>query len=116
MCALQCRLNDNSLYFLGFPDFPLGLHQNASLNTESSAAIQWRAPLYTGGDEISVMSFIVRVNGRTISVKNSGSDMFTHTITELQYNTDYNVKVTTNNSCGRESNPGTVSVRIDARG
>lgn len=78
--------------------------------------IQWRAPLVTEGDEISVISFIVRVDGRTISVNNSGSEMFTHNITLLQYNTDYNVTVTTNNSCGRESDPVSVSVRIDARG
>lgn len=100
--------------FLGFPDSPLNLSHNPSLNTKSSALIQWKSPLYRGGDGISV-NFSVLANGETTLV-NSGSDVVTYNITGLQYNVDYSVEVTAINSCGLESDPATVHVNIDARG
>ena len=82
-----------------------------------SVAIQWQAPLYTGGGEdISVTKYNVTANGRTTVVMKDVSDIFNLTITGLDYNTDYDVKVTAINSCGLGSKPSTVLVNIGAQG
>ena len=47
--------------------------------------------------------------------QNVSGNMFTRTITGLEYNTDYEVEVTAINSCGIPSQPATTTVFIDAR-
>ena len=71
---------------------------------------QWQSPLYTGGP---IIRYTVTANGHTESVS---GDVFTYTITGLDFNTDYNVEVTAVNSCGLESEPANVTVNIEARG
>ena len=71
--------------------------------------IQWQSPLYTGGP---IIRYTVTVNGQTESVS---GDVFTYTITGLDFNTDYSVEVTAV-SCGLESEPANVTVNIQARG
>ena len=96
------------------PDPPQQLEHDVSANTESSAVIQWQSPLYTGGDDISIMKYnIVTDNGQPKTVD---GNVFTYTITGLRFNTDHIVEVTAVNSCGLESEPAIVTVNIEARG
>jgi hypothetical protein len=93
----------------GNPSPPHKLHHNTLANTESSAVIQWQSPLYTGGP---VINYTVTANGQTESVS---GDVFTYTITGLDFNTDHIVEVTAVNSCGLKSEPAIVTVNIEAR-
>ena len=97
------------------PEPPLNLVQNSSANTESSVVVQWQAPEETGGVSISTYTVTVDVDGMMVSQNISGN-MLTHTISGLEYNTDYDVEVTAINSCGIPSQPATTTVFIDARG
>ena len=82
-----------------------------------SALIWWQTPLYTGGNGVSIENYEVAVNGQTTTVINDDSGtIITHTITAIQYNTDYSVQVTAINTCGQESEPATVIISIKARG
>ena len=95
----------------------MNLSQIVLNTTKLSVAIQWQAPLYTGGGEdISVTKYNVTANGRTTVVMKDGSDIFNLTITGLDYNTDYDVSVTAINSCGLGSNPSTVLVNVETQG
>ena len=76
--------------------------------------VQWQAPEETGGVSISTYTVTVDVDGRIMSQNVSGN-MLTHTISGLEYNTDYEVEVTAINSCGIPSQPATTTVFIDAR-
>jgi hypothetical protein len=97
----------------GIPDPPQQLEHNVSANTESSAVIQWQSPNNTGGNNISIINYImVTDNGQTASVS---GDVFTYTITGLDFNTDHIVEVTAVNSCGLKSEPAIVTVNIEAR-
>ena len=62
------------------------------------------------------MEYEVTANGESTLVSADGSDLLNHTITGLDYNTDYDVSVTALNSCGLDSVPATVVVNIEARG
>ena len=95
----------------GNPSPPHELHHNTLANTESSAVIQWQSPLYTGGPIIRY-----RINASTGQTESVSGDVFTYTITGLDFNTDYSVEVTAVNSCGLESEPANVTVNIEARG
>ena len=75
----------------------------------------WQAPEETRGVSISTYTVTVDVDGMMVSENFSGN-MFTHTITGLEYNTDYDVEVTTINSCGIPSQPATTTVFINASG
>ena len=94
---------------------PVGLVQNDAANTESSVVVQWQAPLETGGVSISTYTVTVEREGMMVSQNVSGN-MLTHTITGLEYNTDYEVEVTAVNSCGIPSQPATTIVSINANG
>ena len=77
--------------------------------------MQWESPLETGGVSISTYTVTVEREGMMVSQNVSGN-MLTHNIPGLEYNTDYEVEVTTINSCGIPSQPATTTVSIDARG
>ena len=77
--------------------------------------MQWQAPLETGGVSISTYTVTVDVDGMMVSENFSGN-MLTHTISGLDYNTDYDVAVTAINSCGIPSQPATTTVFINASG
>ena len=94
---------------------PVNLVQNDAANTESSVVVQWQAPEETGGVSISRYTVTVDVDGSIMSQNISGN-MFTLPIFGLEYNTSYDVEVTTINSCGIRSQPATTTVFIDARG
>ena len=76
--------------------------------------VQWQAPEETGGVHISTYTVTVEREGMMVSQNVSGY-MFTHTISGLEYNTEYEVEVTAINSCGIPSQPATTTVFIDAR-
>ena len=99
------------------PEPPLGLVQISSASTESSVVVQWQAPEETGGVSISTYTVTIKREGMMVSesVTDDGSNLFTHTISGLEYNTDYDVEVTAINSCGILSQPATTTVFIDAR-
>ena len=60
--------------------------------------------------------YTVTVDGNsTESVTDDGRDVFTHTISGLEYNTSYDVEVTAINSCDIQSQPATTTVFIYAR-
>ena len=77
--------------------------------------VQWQAPEETGGFSISTYTVTVEREGMMVSQNVSGN-MLTHNISGLEYNTDYDVEVTTINSCGIPSQPATTTVFIDASG
>ena len=90
------------------PGSPLNLHQISSANTESSVVVQWKSPLETGASGVYISEYTVTVDGNsTESVTDDGRDMFTHTISGLDYNTSYDVEVTAINSCDIQSQPAT---------
>ena len=93
---------------------PVNLVQNDATNTESSVVVQWQAPEETGGVSISTYTVTVEREGMMVSQNVSGN-MLTHNISGLEYNTEYEVEVTTINSCGIPSQPATTTVFIDAR-
>ena len=102
---------------LADPSGPLNLHQNSSANTESSVVVQWESPLETGGSEI--LYYRVKVDSRSTieNVTDDGRDVYTHTISGLDYNTEhYVVSVTAINSCGLSSLRFDIVVFIEARG
>ena len=105
--------NALSIIITGAPDFPTALLHNVSANTESSAVIQWQPPLYTGGRGISIINYMVTASDQTTLVH---GDMLTYTVTGLDVNTDFIVKVTAVNSCAQESIAATVTVNIEAKG
>ena len=111
----QVLLIPGTVSILLAPSQPVNLVQNDAANTESSAVVQWQAPEETGGVSISTYTVTVDVDGSIMSQNISGN-MFTHTIFGLDYNTEYDVEVTTINSCGIRSQPTTTTVFIDARG
>jgi hypothetical protein len=107
------EMNMTNVTVSGIPDPPQQLEHNVSANTESSAVIQWQSPNNTGGNNISIINYImVTDNGQTASVS---GDVFTYTITGLDFNTDHIVEVTAVNSCGLKSEPAIVTVNIVAR-
>ena len=90
------------------PGSPLNLHQISSANTESSVVVQWESPLVTGDSGVYISEYTVTVDGNsTESVTDDGRDVFTHTISGLEYNTSYDVEVTAINSCDIQSQPAT---------
>ena len=90
------------------PGSPLNLHQNSSANTESSVVVQWESPEETGASGVYISENTVTVDGNSIeSVTDDGRDVFTHTISGLEYNTPYDVEVTAINSCDIQSQPAT---------
>ena len=111
----QVLLIPVTVFILLAPFQPVNLVQNDAANTESSVVVQWQAPLETGGVSISTYTVTVDVDGRIVS-QNITSDMFTLPIFGLEYNTEYDVGVTTINSCGIRSQPATTTVFIDASG
>ena len=79
--------------------------------------VQWESPVLTGGTGVSITRYTVTVDGQMFqTVSHDGREIFTTNITELDYNTRYNVAVTTTNSCGFSSSPTNTSVFIEARG
>ena len=88
------------------PSPPLNLSSTA--NTESSVVVQWESPLETGDSGVYISEYTVTVDGNsTESVTDDGRDVFTHTISGLEYNTPYGVEVTAINSCDIQSQPAT---------
>ena len=100
---------------LGDPGPPFDLTHDMSANTVSSAVIRWNPPSTTGGDGISITGYRIMSSDNGLNLNEIVNDT-TYTITGLQYNTDYSVEVTAINSCGRESEPDSVVVNIEARG
>ena len=100
------------------PGSPLNLHQISSASTESSVVVQWESPLETGASGVYISEYTVTVDGNSIeSVTDDGRDVFTHTISGLEYNTEYYVvSVTAINSCGLSSLRFYIVVFIEARG
>jgi hypothetical protein len=98
------------------PGPPVNLDQNVSANTETSADIYWQSPVSTGGPGVTISRYNVSVDGgEPEPVGDDGSDVITHTLSGLTYNTSYSVAVTTINSCGISSPPANASVSIEAR-
>jgi hypothetical protein len=98
------------------PGPPVNLDQNVSANTETSADIYWQSPVSTGGPGVTISRYNVSVDGgEPEPVGDDGSDVITHTLSGLTYNTRYSVAVTANNSCGLSSPPANASVFIEAR-
>ena len=94
-----------------------------SSNTEDSAEIQWQRPVVTEGSEIFISSYTVNVSdeagGQVMSESvpdDDGDGTFSHTISGLDYNTNYTVEVTTTNSCGDTSDPVSIYVFIEPSG
>jgi hypothetical protein len=97
------------------PTPPGNLSQNSSANTGTSTEIYWQSPESTGGQGVSISGYTVRVDGREPETVTVGSEVFTRTLSGLDYNTRYSVAVTANNSCGLSSPPANASVFIEAR-
>ena len=90
------------------PGSPLNMHQISSASTESSVVVQWESPLETGASGVYISEYTVTVDGNSIeSVTDDGRDVYTHTISGLEYNTSYDVEVTAINSCDIRSQPAT---------
>ena len=109
----------NALSCTDQPGPPVNLSPIVSAITESSAVVQWERPEETGGSGISISSYTVTVSGGQImpeSVSDDGrqNSPFSHTISGLDYETDYTVRVVAINSCGDTSQPATIDVFIDA--
>ena len=95
------------------PTSPTNLRQDTSANTESSTVIQWSAPVFNGGNGMTIVSYAVSVNGQAESVNGGDS---TYTITGLEYNTNYSVEVVAVNSCGLQSEPASITVYLEEKG
>ena len=79
--------------------------------------VEWQSLSFTGGSGISITSYTVTVDGDVSgTVSDDGNGLYTHTITGLDYNTDYSVEVVAVNECGPPSQPATITVSIEARG
>ena len=100
---------------VGDPGTPLDLIHDMSGNTVSSVVIRWDRPSTTGGDGISITGYRIMSSDNGLNLNEIVNDI-TYTITGLQYNTNYSVKVTAINSCGQKSGPASVVVNIEARG
>jgi hypothetical protein len=96
------------------PTPPGNLSQNSSANTGTSTEIYWQSPESTGGQGVSISGYTVRVDGREPETVTVGSEVFTRTLSGLDYNTRYSVAVTAINSCDFSSPPVTASVFIEA--
>ena len=101
---------------IGNPSPPLDLAHDTSANTVSSAVITWDPPSTTGGgDGISITGYGIMSSDNGLDL-NKRVDDTTYIITDLEYNTNYSVEVTSINSCDQESEPANVVVNIEARG
>ena len=79
--------------------------------------VQWESPLETGASGVYISEYTVTVDGNsTESVTDDGRDVFTHTISGLEYNREYEVNVTAIDSCGLSSRSVSTYVFIEARG
>ena len=86
-------------------------------NTETSAVIRWNTHSNTGGNGISISQYGIMSSDSGLSLNTTVSDdMLYYNITEINYNTNYNVNVTAINSCDLKSEPANVLVNIEARG
>ena len=92
------------------PTAPSGLEQVPSANTLTSATFSWQEPTDTGG--IGIVDYTVNTN--TGSPVNTPT--LSHTLTGLEFETNYTVSVTATNECGLESAPSDLLVRIPAAG
>ena len=95
------------------PDPPLDLFYDTLAGMESSAVVQWRSPVLTGGSGVSITRYTVTVDGQMLqTVSHCDRDIFAIVVSELDYNTTYGVAVTAINSCGLSSSPATTNISI----
>ena len=87
----------------GTPDPPSDLDYNDSVVILMSVDLQWTRPSYTGG--VQIANYIVRANERTWTVKNERERV--QYFPGLVYG---EVKVSTTNVCGQESQPATINI------
>ena len=95
------------------PDPPLNLTYDTLASTETSAVVQWKSPVMTGGSGASITKYSATVDGQmSQTISRDDRDIFSIIVTELDYNTRYSVAVTTINSCGLSSFPATTNISI----
>ena len=95
--------------FVDSPVAPSSLYQVPSSNTLTSATFTWQEPTDTGGGGIVHFTVYTSVGS---PVNNS---TLSHTLTDLEVETNYTVSVTATNECGLESAPSDdLIIRIPA--
>ena len=101
----------------GAPSQPRNIRQSTP-NNSPSTTIEWEAPVFTGGDGVTIESYRITIPAVSgYSEEESGT---AHTITadgsDVMFNTLYDVEVTAVSSDGQESSPARVDVNISATG
>ena len=85
------------------------------LKTSPSTTIAWDRPIYSGGMEIFIQKYIIKIPDIDYSEEESGT-VYTHNIVsaDLMFNKLYDVEVSAINTCSIESDPANISVNIEA--
>ena len=93
-------LEGNGAYITTNPDQPTNLVEDYSQRTKSTLAIDWTAPVFTGGDVIEDYRINYREQGGSYSVLASGLTSLTYTAIGLTAGVTYQFTVESRNSYG----------------